>query len=245
MYKVAIIDDEPKSIDNLVYLINEYLDGTFKIETYTDPSVALQSLPSFSPDLVFLDVHMPKMSGFELLKKLGEVNFSVIVTTAHSEHAIEAIRLSAFDYLVKPVDDELLIEAFERFKVQKIEPSVNKLSELIDLISNPSINRMAIQDNEGLHLLDIKKIIRVEADGNYSVFYCDNEQKHVSSKTLKFYENKLPASQFIRVHNSHLVNKDHIISFIKSEFLIMKDGKQVPTSRGIRKELKELLKGNF
>ena len=245
MYKLNIVDDEQKSIDNLIYLLKEYISDELEISSYTDPRKATLALESEPPDLLFLDIQMPGFSGFDLLKSLKQLDFSVIFTTAHSEFAIEAIKHSAFDYLLKPIDDELLVQSFQRFKAmtQQSNRSV-EINELHQLIKSQTLNqhkRITINSSDGLHYINTADIMRIEADGNYSAIYLEDGSKYLSSKNLKSYEDILPHPPFIRAHYSHLVNREYVRSLIKSEILVLKNNAEIPISRRRKKDIKELL----
>ena len=190
---------------------------------------------------------MPKGNGFDLLEKFDQVNFEVIFTTAYGHYAIKAIKFSALDYLLKPIDiDELNIA------VRKVEDQINSTKDeqenesiktLIENLNNTSMKKIAIPDLEGITFVDIDDIIRCEADRNYTCIHLKNGRKLLSSKVLKEYEKLFADYQFIRLHNSHIINLSHVKRYIKGEggTVIMSDESSVDVSRRRKSEFLERL----
>ena len=234
MIRIYIVDDEKKAIDNLVFLLEQEIKDKILIESSNNPLIAVQKIHEFQPDLLFLDVQMPHLDGFGILKALGKREFDVIFITAFEQYAIDAIKIDVLDYLLKPIDGDDLKKAFKRFK-QKKELVRNK-DEQINI--NEKNGKITISQMEGIHFLEIEKILRLESDGNYTVIYSDNGTSIISSKTLKKYDELLSIHKFLRVHNSHLVNCEKIVSILKNEMITMEDGSQVPLSRRNRKDLR-------
>lgn len=239
MYKVYILDDEPKAIDNLEYYIKNDLPQITSVGRNSNPLVAIQEIQSFKPDLLFLDIQMPHLDGFAVLKAMGDVEFSVIFITAYEEYALSAIKISALDYLLKPIDRDDLKLAFEKFEKSRAEKEKTHLNETVDL--NVKANKIAVHQQEGIHFFDFKEIIRMESDGNYTKIFAENNIQLLSSKTLKIYDDLLCDHGFIRVHNSHLINHNKVKSIIKFEYIILSDGSQVPLSRRKKTELKKIM----
>jgi len=239
MYKVYIVDDESKAVDNLRFLIESELPEVTQIESHTNPLKAIQEIHNFKPDLLFLDIKMPFLDGFGFLEALGEYTFDVIFTTAYEQYAIDAIRKSALDYLLKPIDTNDLIKAFERFKKNKSSSAIAKNDVPKHYV--PSVDHLSIPVLDGVHFVKFEDIVLLEADVNYTII-CLNEKKSViSSKTLKVYDALLASKGFFRVHHSHLINLKLVSSLLKSEVLCLADGSQVPVSRRKKSELKSLL----
>lgn len=237
MYKIFIIDDEAKAIDNLEYLLQKEIPEELIISSSNNPLKAIQEIHDFGPDLLFIDVQMPHLDGFELLKGLGNIPFEVIFTTAHEHYAIDAIKANALDYLLKPIDGDELQKAFARFQERKSHHE--NTSDKLHL--NDQTNKLAIQQLEGVHFLEIGKIVRLESDANYTKVYSEVQDPIISSKTLRIYDEFLQDHGFMRVHNSHLVNISLIKSILRNEIIIMQDGSEVPLARRKKKELRTLL----
>jgi len=233
--KALIIDDEKRALNILKLLIEQHIPEIDSVHTALGSAIGLEQIHVQKPDLVFLDVEMPGMTGFELLEALHDVEVNVIFTTAYDHYAIRAIRCSAVDYLLKPIDIQELKTAVHRAIRQNA--SGHNLSPLMDnLIANfKAIQghkpRLAIPTTGGLSFFDIDEIVRCESDNNYTTFYLINERKFVSSKTLKEYDEILSEYQFLRVHQSHLVNPKFIKEYTQKGMLQMTDGARVPVSR--------------
>ncbi len=244
---VLIIDDEQASIDLLKWLIKQYCPEIDRIESAKGAEEAISLLAGYSPDLVFLDIQMPRYNGFDFLGKIEKWNFEVIFTTAFNEFAIQAIRLSALDYLLKPIDDSELKKAVQRFMAKKnaMTPDPDLYKNFLQNIAQPNKEKfkLAIPDAKTTRYIPIEEIIRLEADGNYTKIYKTGEKSFYSAKTLKEYDEILLGSRFLRVHRSHLVNIDHITAYDKQGTLSMSDGSVVEVSRRKREFVQETLKG--
>jgi two-component system LytT family response regulator len=242
MIKALIIDDESKAVNLLKITIEKNFPGKFQIEIALFPEEGLSKIQSFKPDLLFLDIEMPLMSGFDLLASIPEIDFKVIFTTAYDQYAIRAIRYNALDYLLKPINPGELEEAITRFIKQKDENKEVYGQQLENLFSNKDKN-LAITTYDGVIFLEIEKIIRCEADLNYTKFILTENKHFLSSKTLKEYEDLLAIhSNFMRVHRSHLVNLDYILKFKNEGFLVLKDNSMVPISRRRKDDVMKKLK---
>ncbi len=235
MISALIIDDEKRALNGLKLLIETHLREISPIYTALGSAQGLAKIHMHQPDLVFLDVEMPGMTGFEMLEALKDTRINVIFTTAYDHYAIRAIRFSAIDYLLKPIDVQELKAAVQRF----ISNPITK-EELNPLISNlvtnlksrhPQKPRLAIATSGGLTFLDIGEIIRCEADNNYTIFYLEGGTKFVSSKTLKEYDELLSEYQFLRVHQTHLINPAYIKSYTQKGVIEMKNMDRVAVSR--------------
>ncbi|MFI5188259.1 MAG: LytR/AlgR family response regulator transcription factor [Chitinophagales bacterium] len=206
----------------------------------------LSSIRQLAPALVFLDVEMPKMNGFEMLEQLAPINFHLIFTTSYDQYAIKAFRFSAIDYLLKPVDREELQKAVHKVMQYSQPPFPQQLEILMQKFHQPaaSINKIALPTIEGLQMIPIDSIISCESDDNYTVLLLKNKRKIVVSSTLKEIEEILEDHSFVRVHRSYLVNLNEIEKYLKGEggYLVMSDGSTVDVSR-TKKEvlLKRLL----
>ena len=246
--KALIIDDEKRALNILKLLIEQHIPEIQSVYTALGSAAGLEQIHSREPDLVFLDVEMPGMTGFELLEALHDVEVNVIFTTAYDHYAIRAIRCSAIDYLLKPIDIQELKTAVHRAISRNA--SGGDLSPLMkNLIANfKTIHshkpRLAIPTTGGLTFFDIDDIVRCESDNNYTTFFLMHGRKFVSSKTLKEYDELLTEYQFLRVHQSHLVNPAFIKEYTQKGMLEMTDGSRVPVSRRkhhwVNEKLKEM-----
>ena len=249
MIKALIVDDEIHCLDTLAILLGDYCPGVQVMEQCNSAKMALAAIDKYQPDLIFLDIEMPIMNGFELLEQFREIPFAVIFTTSYNQYAIKAIRFSALDFLLKPIDPKELVAAIYKIETQKHRPShaqYDMLREQIHQKEN-SFTRIAVPTAEGYELIPANQIIRCEADDNYTHFYMKNKTKIAASRSLKDIEELLQDfSAFVRVHNSYLVNLNEVTRYVRGEggYLIMSDGTTVSVSRS-RKELllKKLIPG--
>lgn len=240
MIKAIIIDDETNCIEMLDWLIKTYCPGIEIMAQCSSAEEGIKAIKKHSPDVIFLDIEMPKMNGFDLLQQLTPVNFEVIFTTAYDKFAIKAFKFSAMDYLLKPIDADDLKNAVIRLetKLQSAKPDagIEALLNNIKSIHQP-LNKIAIPTQEGLVFTIIKDIIRCESDSNYTTFFLSGDKQIVSSKSMKEYEELLEEYNFFRVHNSHLINLNHLEKYVKGDggYVVMSDKCTVPVSRS-RKE---------
>jgi two-component system LytT family response regulator len=236
MIKALIIDDESKARNLLKVTMEKNFPGQFLLETAQGSEDGLEKINHFKPDLLFLDIEMPNMSGFDLLAATPELDCKVIFTTAYNQYAIRAIRYNALDYLLKPINPAELTEAITRFQQQKNKKEVYS-RQLENFFSNKEKN-LAITTYDGVVFLEVDKIIRCEADLNYTKFVLTENKTFVSSKTLKDYEDLLTHNNnFLRVHRSHLVNLDYVLKFKNEGGLILKDNSTIPVSRRRKEEV--------
>lgn len=237
MIKTLIVDDECKAVSLLKATIERNYTGQFMIETASSPEEGLEKIERFKPELLYLDVEMPTMTGFELLAGLPKIDFRVIFTTAHDRYAIQAIRYNALDYLLKPVSPGELDEAIMRFQGSKHDNKEAYEKQLKNLFANNDRN-LAITTSDGVVFLELDEIIRCEADLNYTKFILAGNKSFLSSKTLKEYEDLLIShSNFVRVHRSHLANLNYLLKLKSDGNLILKDNSIIPISRRRKKEV--------
>lgn len=244
MKKVLIIDDEKRIRDFVKRMIDSFgLDLT----VYTDGEnveTGLASIESLKPDIVFLDIQMPDGTGFDLLNRVKEKNFELIFITAFQEYAIMAIKFSALDYILKPIDEEELktaiINAIDTIDFKKDDTQFEALSH--NLLPNQK-RKLVLKTQESVHVVDLSDIIRCEADKNYTFFYLSNGKKILVSRTLKDFETLLSNQGFYRVQQSHLINLDFIDRYDKQEggSVILKDGSSVPLSPAKKEQFFTLL----
>ena len=240
MIKAIIIDDEPDCCESLAILLERFCPEVKVAAICYSGDKALASIQEIKPQLVFLDIEMPYMNGFELLEKLPLIDFEIIFTTSYDQYAIKAFRFSALDYLLKPIDREELQKAVNKVVSRKQNPFPQQLEILLQKInqtSNP-IQRIALPTMEGLQLVPVSSIISCASDGNYTIFFLKDKQKIVVSRPLKEVEEMLAEHFFFRVHHSYIVNMNEIEKFVKTDggYLIMSDGSSVDVSRS-KKEI--------
>lgn len=243
--ETCIIDDDPFIRQELQDELNQHYKDEIKIiGVYGQAEDALEALSAHPPQLVFLDIQMPGMNGFELLDRLGDVSFEVIFITSFNQYAIQAIRYSALDYLLKPIDRTELGKAIERFK--SIADKALLQSRLQNLRHNLKAShekdfQLIIPTKQGEYQFAAGDIIRCEADSNYTVLYLTKSKKFVASKTLGDIEAMLNPESFLRVHKTHLVHLAHVDRLNTEGELILKDGSHIPVSRRRLTEVKVML----
>jgi two-component system LytT family response regulator len=244
--RCIIIDDEELSMDALIWEL-EGLDYPFKILCRANSGQeGLNAIQVHQPELVFLDIEMPGMSGIEMMQRIPKINFKVIFVTAYDQYAIDAFKVHAVDYLLKPVMQEDLKKAIDHFLEYKEQIEVaDRLEALFETfrLQDPRFSRVALPTMEGLEFVDVANILRCESDSNYCrIFLVDGSQLYLS-KTLKEMESILSGHPFVRTHNSHLVNLSHVQRYIKGKggYLILKDNSNVPVSRNRKEYLLEQL----
>ena len=240
--KVIIIDDEARARNLLTELIKEYAPQLEVVTTADDVPNGVKAIHKYRPDLVFLDVEMPQYSGFQLLDFFEEVNFEIIFTTAYQEYALQAFQVSAIDYLLKPIQIDLLLRAIE--KAQKINPAQNteRFQTLKANIAEEYIKRIALPVAGGLTFVEIDDIIYMQADGAYTHIVLKNKQKILVSKNIKSFEEMLTQPCFFRPHRSYIINLNHVRQFMKQDggCIVMDDGETISISKEKREELLRL-----
>jgi two-component system, LytTR family, response regulator len=225
MLRAIVIDDESAGIVTLKVLIERNQELIRLIASTLNPEMGIVYIEDYKPDVVFLDISMPGMSGFTLLSKLTYRDFKLVFTTAHKEYAIEAIKNGAFDYLLKPISDE-------DFKtcVHKI---INERQQIPTKQITTSTSFIEINVKDGIIYMKQKDIIRLEASRSYTVFYLDNGIKHVASRSIKEFEEKLDVDIFYRCHKSHIINLHKVQKFVNHDgfFALMTDGSMSDISK--------------
>jgi two-component system LytT family response regulator len=245
MIKAIIIDDEVHCIDTLSILLADYCPEVEIMEKCMSAKKGLEAIEKLNPELVFLDIEMPVMNGFEFLEHFTDIPFSVIFTTSYDQYAIKAIRFSALDYLLKPIDPKELITAVKKVQEQKLRPSSEQFRMLIDQVHNKrnKITRVAVPTSEGFELIPSEEIIYCEADDNYTRLFLKNKKKIIACRTLKEVEEQLADfASFIRVHHSYMVNLNEVNKYVRGEggYLIMSDGTTVNVSRSRKDALMKI-----
>lgn len=240
MIRAVIVDDELNARENLSFFLNNYCSQVQVTGNAESVSEAVELIHSTQPDLVFLDIEIGEGSGFDVLEAIKNTPTEVIFTTAFNHYAIKAFKFSAIDYLLKPIDIEELKEA-----VQRAEDRVkgNKLNNRLDFLLNnlseskdKKLRRIGLPIQGGVQFFALDEIIRLQSQSNYTTFYLTRNREFLISKTLKEYDEMLCDQGFVRVHQSHLVNIDHIVQYQKADggYLILADGSNVPLSKNYK-----------
>jgi two-component system LytT family response regulator len=247
MVKALIIDDEAKARNILHHYLVSFVPEVTEIRQAESVDESLAIVAGYEPDIVFLDVEMPHKNGFDFLTSLADIPFDVIFTTAYNQYAIQAIRFSALDYLLKPVDPDELKAAVHRH-IEKTETAIEKKVLYQNLVSNIEKKevkdfRIAVPSAEGVYFFTIDEILRLEADRSYTHIHLVKKRPFIASKTLRHFEEMLDEFGFIRTHKSHLVNPRHITHVTNdNEHLLLSDGSKVEVSRRKKEEVLQHLK---
>lgn len=247
MINTILIDDERDGLEDLQETLEKYCPEVSVKGAFHSPLEGMQAIQTIKPDLVLLDVQMPGMSGFELLQKLSPVSFNVIFVSAYDRYAIKAIKFSALDYLLKPIDVDELIQAISRVK-ERLAPTPYSLQSVVHNTQQRSgrIERLAVPSTEGIDFFEVKDIIFCKADSCYTHIYFTRHQTKVVTRVLKDFEELLSESGFCRVHNSFLVNLSHVKRYVRGEggYALLTDDHHVDISRRRKEEFLSMLNGN-
>jgi two-component system LytT family response regulator len=244
--KAIIVDDEAPSRKALQIALTDYCPSVQVIYVAETPEKGIEAIKNYKPDIVFLDVQMPGMSGFDLLSHFPEIDFDIVFITAHDHYAIKAIRFSALDYLLKPIQIDELMVAVKKAEEKKHKKHTNwqykSLYENVQSKHNAS-GSIAVPTGDGLLFIKTENIIRCEAEGNYVIIYQAGKEKMLITKTLGDIESMLSAKQFFRVHNSHLINLSQIKKYIRGDggYVIMSDNSTVDVARRKKEEFMQML----
>lgn len=249
MIRAITVDDEQHCLDTLDILIRENCPALKVLEKCSSAKQALAAIEKHKPQLVFLDIEMPFMNGFELLERFDPIPFSVIFTTSFNQYAVKAIHLSALDYLLKPIDPSDLVEAVKKIETRTQFPSHEQLQILIARMQEKKngFQKIAVPTAEGFELIPYELLIRCEAEDNYTHLYLKDKRKLIACRTLKEMEEHLAEfSIFTRVHHSYMVNLNEIVKYVRGEggYLVMSDGATVSVSRSRKEALIRLFERN-
>jgi len=237
MITALIVDDEKKNHESLLGLLKEYCPTVKVIGQASSVEEALQSISKQKPQLVFLDVEMPNGTGFDLLRKVPTIDFKIIFVTAHAHYAIKAIRFSAVDYILKPIDTDDLVHAVEKVTAELGSSEPSQYNALLENLNTTSTYKIAIPVKDGYAFLMPEEIIRLHADGAYTHIHTA-EEKFTGTKNIKEYEDLLSEYGFFRSHNSHLINLKHVKRFSRLDgyFVHMSDNSVAEISRRKKEE---------
>ncbi len=240
MIKVVIIDDEQDAVNSIELIINEYCPNVEIVGKAYSASEGRKEILKHQPNLVFLDVEMPRGSGFDLLEMMPDRNFEVIFITAYNHFAIRAFKYSAIDYILKPIDIDEFIEAVAKAEKRILENQSNSKNNsggrydvLMDNVKTPKPTKISVPTSEGQVYLEVQDISRIEAEGGYSILYTLSEGKMLVSKNLKEFETTLEDNDFFRTHNSYLINLAYVKKYVIKDggYILMTDNTMVPLSR--------------
>ncbi len=251
--RTIIVDDERIARESLKLTLLEHCPEIEIVGIAQSGIEALKLIRELSPELLFLDVQMPEMSGFELLQAVPEKNFSVVFCTAHNEHAIKAIKAGAFDFLLKPVDEDELKETVKKLvehaqknkgsdtQAVSNENNMEKLLKNLYLVKN--FQRITIPEARGYKIVDIDKIVLFEGNNNYTNVHCTDGKVILSTKTLKEFEQIIDGRLFFRVHKSYIINLSHLNEFVNHDgtYVVMSNKVQIPVSRSKTAELFQIV----
>ena len=252
MITAIIIDDEARGRLALRQKLKDYCPDVQLEGEAADGEEGLQLIEQHRPDIVFLDIEMPRLNGFDMLQRLQRKNFHLIFTTAYDHYAIRAIRFAAFDYLLKPIDIEELKTTIDKIKGQLLQSGQEEqgrreqTSERLETLAHnlrTTLNKIAISTVEGVLFFDLSDIIHMEARSNYTVFSFVNRPRLTVSKTLKEFEDLLPQDQFFRPHHSHIINLKYIKKYIKGDGgqIELQNGELVDVSRKKKDEFLKII----
>ncbi len=233
MKKIVIIDDENRTRELIARMIDSFGFDVITIPEGENVQSGIEAIEKHQPDIVFLDIQMPDGTGFDVIRSIENKSFEVIFITAHEEFAIKAIKFSALDYLLKPIDTTELKAALEKALETIDEKKESSQFDALQKNIQPfEKRRLVLKTQESVHVVELDQIIRCEADRNYTSFFLKDKKKILVSKTLKEYETLLSGHNFLRVQQSHLVNIDYVDRYDKKNggAVVMKDGSEVPLS---------------
>lgn len=244
--KILVIDNETNIREGIVQLIKNFCPFESQLFEANGVITGLKSIAEINPDILFLDVELDDGTGMDLLASLNEINFHVIFVTAHNKYAIDAFRFSAIDFLLKPIEPDELIEAFEKvnkyIKNSFLQDQLQIMQDSLNKITHKE-KKVVLKDSNSIYFVNVNDIIRCESDGQYTEFYIEKTKKIVISKSLKEYEEMLEPYGFIRPHHSHLINTNKILRFDKVDggSLIMQNNDEVPVSHRKKTQILQIL----
>ena len=235
MLTAIIIDDELKSREGLEAMLHNLIEGVSVVAMANSVTSGVKAIAKNKPDIVFLDIEMPRRDGFELFDAFDKIDFEVVFTTAHEQYASKAFRTTAIDYLLKPIDIDLLKEAIERARDKRDKDKVNKNFEVFvnNMKTNKSNQQIAISSSDGLLFIKIDNIVYLRGDGAYTYFFLKTGERITTSKNLKEYEDLLSEYDFFRVHKSSLIHLHEMKKYVRGEggYVVMSNGDSVDVSK--------------
>ena len=243
--KAIIIDDELSSLQNLNKKLTEFCPQVDVVATCHLPEEAIPLIQQLKPNVIFLDIEMPRMNGFRMLEEFEVYEFEIIFTTAYDHYAIDAIRISAFDYLTKPIGIKDLQNAVERLQKNSNHYTKEKVELLKQSFAETKSqeDRIVISTGEGIEFVSVKTILRIESNSNYSKIFFTDGKSILVTRLLKDFEGILLPYQFYRIHNSHLINLKYLQKYVRSEggYVVMQNGDVIEVSRRKKEEFLKLI----
>ncbi len=243
--KAILIDDELPSLQNLQHKLKEFCPDVNVVATTQKPEEAIQLIEHHRPDVIFLDIEMPRMNGFKMLEEIKEKKFDIVFTTAYNHYAIDAIRISAFDYLVKPI----AVKDLQNSVARLLKTQHKQIPEKLDILrqsladSRSQNDKISIVTNEGVEFFEISQIIRIESSSNYSKIHFKDGKVLLVTKLLKDFEEILTPYRFYRIHNSHLINLSYIKKYLRGDGgqVLLQNGEVIDVARRKKEEFLKLI----
>ena len=244
MIRCILIDDEPDSLEVMEMLLKNYCPQVSIAACCQTAEQGIEAIHRLRPDVIFLDIEMPNMNGFDMLETFGELFFDVVFVTAYHQFAIKAFKYSALNYLLKPVDPEDLVATIRRIENNKSAPLKEQLEMLLQTVRGTmaqTIPRIALTTSYGMLFVETKDILYCESDSNYTSVKLEGGKKLLVSKTMKEIDDTLSGPDFYRIHNSFLINLGHIEKFVRGDggYVVMDDGTEVSISRTKKQDFLE------
>lgn len=241
--KAVLVDDEKNALEMLEWMLQKHCPDVNIVAMFDSPIEALENIGSIQPDVIFLDIEMPQLNGFDLLERLGNRDADVIFTTAYNQFAIKAFKICALDYLLKPIDAEDLKSAVKKAHDRKSKVSAQQLEMLLNYVKpeKPKTKRVALTASDHLIFVDTSEIVYCESDSNYTIFFLADGRKVIVSKTLKDVEEILEGADFFRIHASYLINMKHVSKFTRGDggYVVMSNNQHITVSRKKKDEFFE------
>jgi two-component system LytT family response regulator len=237
MIRTVLVDDEPRGLNTLKKLLQEYCPDIKIVAECADAETAKEKIELLEPQLAFLDISLPRKNSFDLLAELDIINFEIIFVTAHNEYTLQAFHYSAVDYLMKPIDEDLLADAVRRatrrIALNTTNNNVTALLHNLQKSQTPHEMKLCIPSVKGFQVVDVKNILYCEASGSYTNFYFTDKHILCSAKTIHEYEELLSDAGFVRIHKSYLINLLHVKEYIRGEggAVLLSNGAEVEVSR--------------
>lgn len=245
MIRCVLIDDESNSLEMMEWLLKTYCPQVVIEAMCNSASKGIEAINKLKPDVVFLDIEMPHMNGFDMLEQFDKLTFDVVFCTAYDQFAIKAFKYSALNYLLKPIDPEDLKETVRRIEEKKAAPSKEQIELLFQNIrqtTKQTVQRIALTTGDGMIFVPTSDILYCQAESNYTSVVLSGGKKVLVSKVLKDIDEALSGPDFFRIHNSFLVNMNHISKFVRGDggYVVMEDGTTVSISRSRRQEFMDM-----
>ena len=243
MLTAILIDDEPNAVGLLALRLANHCPQVEVVASCTSSTKGIQAILNHRPDVVFLDIEMPQMNGFQLLEAVESVSFSLVFVTAYDKFALKAFRYSAVDYLLKPIDTQELIQAVSRVEKQRrtTPEQMDHLQQQFGASGHALPDTIALPYQNGVAFVALKDVLYCESDDNYTKVHVEDGQRYLVTKSLKDIQDLLEERNFLRVHRQYIVNLNHIKKFVRGQgnYLIMSNQQSIPVSRMLKDRLME------